>query len=70
MTPNEVKDYELLKKIQSMCDEAQGWECSVSFENIWQDCSNEIGFLKSNIGDRVIQERLTKLADQKKSEIS
>ena len=54
MTEEETKDYDLLKKIQSLCDEAKEWDGPASFESIWQACSNEIGRLKNSIGDRII----------------
>lgn len=58
MSPDEIRDYHLLKKIQSLCDEAKEWSGSVTFEDVWQACSDEIRTLKSSIGDRVISEYL------------
>lgn len=56
MEVDERKDYELLKKLQELCNTANEWDGPCSFETIWQECSNEIGHLKSSIGERIINE--------------
>lgn len=61
MNPEEIKDYQLLKKIQNLCDETKEWDGPVSFENVWQACSNEIGLLKVVIGERIIMENVKQM---------
>lgn len=56
MNESEKKDYQLLRKIQKLCDEAKEWDGPCSFENVWQACSNELGDLKTAIGQRIIDE--------------
>ena len=57
MTPNEIKDYQQLKKIQKLCDEGGEWDGPVSFEAVSQECSNQIMELKRSIGQRVFDEQ-------------
>jgi len=56
MNDSERKDYQLLRKIQKLCDDAKDWDGPCAFENVWQACSDEIGYLKTAIGQRIINE--------------
>jgi hypothetical protein len=56
MTPDEIKDYQQLKKIQKLCDEAGQWDGPVSFEAVSEECRTQIRELKKSIGERVIED--------------
>jgi hypothetical protein len=54
MTPSEIKDYEQLKKIKSLCKETESWDGPVSFESILDTVSSEMHNLKVHIGQRIV----------------
>ncbi len=56
MTPDEIKDYNALTQIQDICNSAKSWDGEVSFEEIWQKCSDQKKHLKFYIGHRIVKE--------------
>lgn len=56
MAEDEINDLKLLRELQLMCKKAEKWDSCVSFEEIWQVCSNQICNLKKNVGERIIEE--------------
>lgn len=64
MTPNEIKDYELLNHIQKLCDDAKAWDGPCDFQEIREVCSMLKMHIKNEIGHRIIAQYESEKIDE------
>lgn len=58
MNPDEWKDYQQLKKIYDLCEEASSWNGPIIFNEVQQKISPFFTQLRLDIGYRIVQEKV------------